>query len=123
MATSNDLLIKQRSVIEVLAAEGCSAANIHARMKTVYGEICILDCAVRKWVRNFKGEDPRETILRDRKRSAEHPSAAKKLDNRALFDEKVIGRRHCLINIATPSRVARHCIMSTNDVTQTCCSS
>ncbi|GFO35725.1 hypothetical protein PoB_006223000 [Plakobranchus ocellatus] len=28
MATSNDLLIKQRSVIEFLAAEGCSAANI-----------------------------------------------------------------------------------------------
>ncbi|GFN93504.1 histone-lysine N-methyltransferase SETMAR [Plakobranchus ocellatus] len=36
MATSNDLLIKQRSVIEFLAAEGCSAANIHAGMKTVY---------------------------------------------------------------------------------------
>ncbi|GFO09551.1 histone-lysine N-methyltransferase SETMAR-like protein [Plakobranchus ocellatus] len=70
MATSNDLLIKQCSVIEFLAAEGCSAANIHARMKTFYGERCISDCAVRKWVRIFKGEDPRETILRDRKRSS-----------------------------------------------------
>ncbi|GFN98437.1 histone-lysine N-methyltransferase SETMAR-like protein [Plakobranchus ocellatus] len=69
MATSNDLLIKQRSVIEFLAAEGCSAVNVQARMKTVYGEMCISDCAVRKWVRIFKGEDPRETILRDRKRS------------------------------------------------------
>ncbi|GFO12709.1 histone-lysine N-methyltransferase SETMAR [Plakobranchus ocellatus] len=49
MATSYDLLIKQRSVIEFLAAEGCSAANIHARMKTVYDEMCISDCAVRKW--------------------------------------------------------------------------
>ncbi|GFO38216.1 transposase [Plakobranchus ocellatus] len=49
MATSNDHLIKQRSVIEFLAAEGCSAANINARMKTVYGEMCISDCAVRKW--------------------------------------------------------------------------
>ncbi|GFO46597.1 histone-lysine N-methyltransferase SETMAR-like protein [Plakobranchus ocellatus] len=38
-------------------------------MKTVYGEMCISDCAVRKWVRIFIGEDPRETILRDRKRS------------------------------------------------------
>ncbi|GFN95019.1 hypothetical protein PoB_002152500 [Plakobranchus ocellatus] len=47
-----------------------SAANIHERMKTVYGEMCISDCAVCKWVRIFKGEDPRETILRDRKRSA-----------------------------------------------------
>ncbi|GFO14144.1 histone-lysine N-methyltransferase SETMAR-like protein [Plakobranchus ocellatus] len=66
MATSNNLLIKQRSVIEFLAAEGCSAANIHARMKTICGEMCISDCAVRKWVRIFKGEDPSETILRDR---------------------------------------------------------
>ncbi|GFO19621.1 histone-lysine N-methyltransferase SETMAR-like protein [Plakobranchus ocellatus] len=73
MATSNDLLIKQRSVIEFLAAEGCSAANVHARMKTVYGEMCI---SVRKWVRIFKGEDPRETILRDRKRSGRHLSAS-----------------------------------------------
>ncbi|GFO18383.1 transposase [Plakobranchus ocellatus] len=54
-----------------LAAEGCSAANIHARMKTVYGEMCISDCAVRKWVRILKGEDPRETIVRDRKRSGQ----------------------------------------------------
>ncbi|GFN89061.1 histone-lysine N-methyltransferase SETMAR-like protein [Plakobranchus ocellatus] len=67
MATSNDPLIKQRSVIEFLAAEGYSAANIHARMKTVYGEMCISNCAVRKWVRIFKGKDFRETILRERK--------------------------------------------------------
>ena len=64
MATSNDLLIKQRSVIEFLAAEGCSAANIHARMKTVYGEMCMSDSAVRKWGRIFEGEDPRETTVR-----------------------------------------------------------
>ncbi|GFO00877.1 histone-lysine N-methyltransferase SETMAR [Plakobranchus ocellatus] len=49
MATSNDLLIKKRSVIEFLAAEGCSAANIHARMKTVYRETCISDCTFCKW--------------------------------------------------------------------------
>ncbi|GFO04844.1 histone-lysine N-methyltransferase SETMAR-like protein [Plakobranchus ocellatus] len=76
MATSNDLLIKQRSFIEFLAAEGCSDANIHARMKTLYGEICITDYAVRKWVRIFKGEDPRETILRDRKLSGRPLSAS-----------------------------------------------
>ncbi|GFO08988.1 histone-lysine N-methyltransferase SETMAR-like protein [Plakobranchus ocellatus] len=76
MATSNDLLIKQRSAIELLAAKGFSAANIHARMKTVYGEMCISDCAVRKWVRICKGEDSRETILRDRKRSGRPLSAS-----------------------------------------------
>ncbi|GFO12145.1 histone-lysine N-methyltransferase SETMAR [Plakobranchus ocellatus] len=74
MATSNDLLIKQHSAIEFLAAEGCSAANIYARMKTLYGEMCISDCAVRKWVRRFKRVDPRETILRDRKRSGLNPA-------------------------------------------------
>ncbi|GFN84353.1 histone-lysine N-methyltransferase SETMAR-like protein [Plakobranchus ocellatus] len=76
MATSNDLFMKQRSIIKFLAAERCSAANIHARMKAVYGEMCISDCAVRKWVRIFKGEDPRETILRDRKRSGRPLSAS-----------------------------------------------
>ncbi|GFO22586.1 histone-lysine N-methyltransferase SETMAR-like protein [Plakobranchus ocellatus] len=76
MATSNDLLIKQRSFIEFLAAEGCSAANIHARMKTFYGEMCISDCAVLKWVIIFKGEDPRETILRDQKHSGRLLSAS-----------------------------------------------
>ncbi|GFN92433.1 histone-lysine N-methyltransferase SETMAR-like protein [Plakobranchus ocellatus] len=76
MASSNDLLIKQRSVIEFLAAEGCSAANIHAIMKTVYCEMCISDCAVLKRVRIFKGEDPRETFLRDRKRSGRPLSAS-----------------------------------------------
>ncbi|GFO03741.1 mariner transposase [Plakobranchus ocellatus] len=34
------------------------------------------DCAVRKWVRIFKGEDPRETILRDRKRCGRLLSAS-----------------------------------------------
>ncbi|GFN92212.1 histone-lysine N-methyltransferase SETMAR-like protein [Plakobranchus ocellatus] len=68
MVTSNHLLIKQRSVIEFLAAKGCSATNIHARMKIVYGEMCISDCALCKWMRIFKGEDSRETILHDQKR-------------------------------------------------------
>ncbi|GFO43543.1 glutamate [NMDA] receptor subunit 1 [Plakobranchus ocellatus] len=64
------------SVMEFLAAEGCSAANIHARMKTVYGEMCISDCAICKWVRIFKGEDPREAILCDRKHSGRPLSAS-----------------------------------------------
>ncbi|GFN84719.1 histone-lysine N-methyltransferase SETMAR-like protein [Plakobranchus ocellatus] len=85
MATSYDLLIKQRSVIEFLGDEGCSAANIHARMKTVHGEMCISDCAVRKWVRIFKGEDPRETILRDRNPSG-RPLAASVTAHREKVD-------------------------------------
>ncbi|GFO38193.1 histone-lysine N-methyltransferase SETMAR-like protein [Plakobranchus ocellatus] len=45
-------------------------------MKTVYGEMCTSDCAVRKWVKIFKGEDPKETILRNRKRSGRPLSAS-----------------------------------------------
>ncbi|GFS01417.1 histone-lysine N-methyltransferase SETMAR [Elysia marginata] len=47
MGTSNALLIKQRSVIKFLAAEVCSAANIHARMKTVSGGMCISECKLQ----------------------------------------------------------------------------
>ncbi|GFN90120.1 histone-lysine N-methyltransferase SETMAR-like protein [Plakobranchus ocellatus] len=38
--------------------------------------MCISDCAVHKWVRTFKGEDTRETVLRDRKRSGRPVSAS-----------------------------------------------
>ncbi|GFO30327.1 histone-lysine N-methyltransferase SETMAR-like protein [Plakobranchus ocellatus] len=85
MATSNDLLINQRSVIKFLAAEGCSVANIHARMKTVYDEMSISDCAPCKWVRIFKGEDPRETILQDRKR-LDRPLSASDTAHREKVD-------------------------------------
>ncbi|GFN80976.1 histone-lysine N-methyltransferase SETMAR-like protein [Plakobranchus ocellatus] len=54
-------------------------------MKTVYGEMCISDCAVPKWVRIFKGEDPRETILHDRKRSG-RPLSASVTANREKVD-------------------------------------
>ncbi|GFR72946.1 histone-lysine n-methyltransferase setmar-like protein [Elysia marginata] len=49
---------------------------MHATMKAVYGEMCISDCAVRKLVTIIKREDPRETILHDRKRSGRPLSAS-----------------------------------------------
>ena len=75
MASANDLLVKQRSVIEFLTAEGCSAVNIHQRIESVYGDSCIFDGVVRKWVIFFKGEDPEETIVSDRKRQERLASA------------------------------------------------
>ena len=80
MTSSNSALL-----LIFFAAEGCSAANIHARMKTVYGEMCILDSAVRKWLSIFKGEGPRETIVRDRKRSG-RPLAASDTAHREKID-------------------------------------
>ena len=82
---SNDFLIKQRSVIEFLAAEGCSAANIYDRMKSVFGNMCVSDSAVRKWVRYFRGEDPTETIVRDRKRPGRPLSAYDNVHQEAVY--------------------------------------
>ena len=44
-------------------------------MKSVFGNMCISDSAVRKWVRCFRGEDPTETTVRDRKRPGRTLSA------------------------------------------------
>ncbi|GFO16135.1 histone-lysine N-methyltransferase SETMAR [Plakobranchus ocellatus] len=66
MAASNDLLIKQPSVIEFLAADGCSAANIHARMKTVYGEMYIPEVQFangdESWVHHYDPECKAQTM-------------------------------------------------------------
>ena len=67
-ASRNDHLMKQRSVIEFLTAEGCSAVVIHKRMKAVYDDACLTEGKVRKWARFYRGEDPKETTVRDRKR-------------------------------------------------------
>ncbi|GFR69700.1 histone-lysine n-methyltransferase setmar-like protein [Elysia marginata] len=39
----NDHLMKQRSFIEFLTVEGCSAVVIHKRMKAVYGDACLTE--------------------------------------------------------------------------------
>lgn len=76
MATSKDLLIKQHSVIKFFTAEGCYAANIHERMKSVYGNFHFSDSTVKNWVRIFKGENPTETNISDRKRPCRPLSAS-----------------------------------------------
>ena len=41
MASSMDLHIKQRAVIEFLTTEGCSPIEIYSHMKPVYGDLCL----------------------------------------------------------------------------------
>ena len=101
MASANDLLVKQRSVTEFLTAEGCSAVNIHQRMKSVYGDSCISDGVVRKWVRFFKGEDPEETIVRDRKRPGRPVSATDTTRQQQVDDMIRTNRRVKQKDIAT----------------------
>ena len=79
-----DSLIKQRSVIEFLTAEGCSAANIYDRMKSVFGNMCISDSVVGKWVRYFRGEDPTETSVCDLYHPGRHLSASDTVHQEAV---------------------------------------
>ncbi|GFO47144.1 histone-lysine N-methyltransferase SETMAR-like protein [Plakobranchus ocellatus] len=53
---------------------------------------CAFQTAVRKWVRIFKGKDPRETILRYRKRSG-RPLSASVTANRDKVDCKIRANR------------------------------
>ena len=60
MASSMDLRLKQRAVIEFLTTEGFSPIEIHSRMKTVYGEICLDVSTVRRWTPRSREENPSE---------------------------------------------------------------
>ena len=91
-ASRNDHLMKQRSVIEFLTAEGCSAVVIHKRMKAVYGDACLTEGKVRKWVRFYRGEDPKETTVRDRKRPGRPVSATDTMHQRKV-DEMIVANR------------------------------
>ena len=94
VSANNDLLMKQRSVtvIEFLTVEGCCAANIHKRMKAMYGDSCMNEGNVRKWVRLFRGEDPKETIVHDRKRPG-RPVSATDSRHQQQVDAMIVANR------------------------------
>ena len=63
-----DVRIRQRSVIEFLAAEGEMPIRIHERLKNVYGDATVDVSTVRRWVRRSK-EAEGQTRLTDETRS------------------------------------------------------
>ena len=76
MASSMDLRLKQRAVIEFLTAEGCSPIEIFYRMKAVYGEMCLDVSTVRRWTRRSREENPSESTVHDQARSGRPLSAS-----------------------------------------------
>ena len=84
--------MKQRSVIEFLSAEGCSAVVIYKRMKAVFGDACLTEGKVRKWARFYPGEDPKETTVGDRKRPRRPVSATDTLHQQKV-DEMIVANR------------------------------
>ena len=53
-------------------------------MKSVFGNMCISDSAVQKWVRYFRGYNATETTVRDRKRPGRHLSASDTVHQEAV---------------------------------------
>ena len=93
MASSrNDHLMKQRYIIEFLTAEGCSAVVIHKRMKALYGDACLTEGKVQKWARFYRGEEPKETTVRDRKRPG-RPVSANDTMHQQKLDEMIVANR------------------------------
>ena len=76
MASSMDLHLKQRAVIEFLTTEGCSPIEIYSRMKAVYGEMCLDVSTVRRWTRRSREENPSESTVHDQARTGRPLSAS-----------------------------------------------
>ena len=50
----NNVLFRQRAVIEFIVKEEIPAAYIHHRLQRVYGDVCMGASSVRRWVKHFK---------------------------------------------------------------------
>ena len=112
MASSrnNHLLMKQCSVIEFLTAEGCSAVVIHKRMKAVYVDACLTEGEVRKWARFYRGEDPKETTVHDRKRPGRPVSATDTMHQQKV-DKMIAANRKDIANVLDISKERVHHII------------
>lgn len=69
MSSTVEFRVKQRSVIEFLAQEGCTPIEIHRRMKALYGESCMDVKNVRQWVRRAKSCSRGKMSVFDEQRS------------------------------------------------------
>ena len=92
MASSGDVRLKQRAVIEFLTAEGCAPSNIHRRMTAVYGDACVDVSTVRRWARTVKDQNPAASNLHDQHRSG-RPATASDDDHQHQVDELIRGNR------------------------------
>ena len=50
----NDMLFRQRAVIEFLVKEEIPAAEIHERLQRAYGSVCMGASSVQRRVKHFK---------------------------------------------------------------------
>ena len=82
----------------------------------MYGEACISEGKVRKWVRTFKGEAPVETSVRDRKRpgrplSATDPAYQEQVDS-LIRENRRVKQKDIAIEIGIAKERVHHIITS-----------
>jgi histone-lysine N-methyltransferase SETMAR len=81
----DDIVFKQKAVIEFLSKEGINAKSISDRLKAVYGEHTLSYSSVRRWVQYF---GTGATHLNDKHRSG-RPSSAATEKNKIRVDEMI----------------------------------
>jgi len=79
----NDMLFRQRAVIEFLIKEEIPAAEIYQRLQRAYGSVCVGASSVRRWVKHFKDGN---TSIQDQPRSG-LPRTVSTECNRERVDE------------------------------------
>jgi len=88
----NNMLFRQRAVIEFLVKEEIPAAEIHQTIQRAYGSMCMGASSVRRWVKHFKDGN---TSIQDQPQSG-RPRTASTECNKKRVDEIIQDdRRDC----------------------------
>ena len=91
----NNMSFRQRAVIEFLVKEEIPAAEIHQRLQGVYGNVCMGDSSVQRWVKHFKDGN---TSIQDQPRSS-CPRTASTERNKERVDEIIQDDRRVTADI------------------------
>jgi len=69
----NDMLFRQRAVVDFIVKEEIPAAEIHQSLQRAHGSVCMGASSVRRWVKHFKDGN---TSIQDEPRSGRPRTAS-----------------------------------------------
>jgi len=90
----NDMSLPQHDVIEFLVKEENRAAEIHQRLQSAYGSVCMGVSSVRRWVKHFKDGN---TTIQDHPWSG-RPQTASTEHNKERVDEIIQDDRRVTVD-------------------------
>ena len=104
---ADDILFRQRAVIEFLVKEEIPAAEIHQRLQRAYGSVWMDASSVRRWVKHFKDGN---MIIQDDPWSG-RPRTASTEHNKERVDEIIqVDRRVTVDTIARTLGIGRNAV-------------